>query len=1089
MTEHIANDVFNKLMKPSDDFSDFVGIKMVGIVGPSGIGKSTIGRALFSQLSSLFHHHAFVSYKSIKQWDDYSMKLYLDERLLSEISCQKGIKISHLGVAKQILNRKKVLIIVDDMDDLEVINTLVGQTRLVGSGSRIIVITQDRKLLKSQKIELIYEVDFPSYNLAMQMFCRSAFGENYPPYGFSELAVEVANLSGYLPLGLNVLGSSLKGMTKEEWVDMLPRLRNSLDGKIEKTLRVSYDGLDSKDQELFLYIACLFSGHEVNHIKYLLGDSVRIGLRVLADKSLIHITPSDKIEMHSLLQKLGTEIDRAESINNPGKRRFLREAEDICDVLTDNIGTESVLAMYLNMSEISEPLFIDENAFRGMRNLKFLNFYKNGWLRGTGKGKLYLPRGIVHFPRKLRLLHWDEYPSKCMPFCFKAEGLVELRMMNSQLEKLWEGTQLLGSLKKMNMSCSADLKEIPDLSKAINLEELNLEECTSLVTLPSSIRNLNKLWVLNMWGCSGLKILPADVNLKYLTILNLGRCSQLSTFPRITRKISELYLNETALKGDEDSSWIENICQLRILNWDGAPLSCMPPHFDPEYLHSFEMRGGRLQKLWERIKSLQSLWMMDLSGCESLVEIPDLSMATQLEFLKLKNCKSLVMLPSSFRNLNRLVSLNMDGCTMLEVLPTDVNLRNLQELDLSGCSKLRNFPQISTNIEYLYLDDTGIEEIPSWIEKMSHLRKLRMSRCKKLKNVSLNIFKLKYLEADFSDCGGITTMCDQLPGPHKASVAARIGIKSYLLGLTPLGFYNCFNLDRDAQELIIQSHSNGAVIPGGEVPMYFTHRACGRSLSILLSESSLSQEYMIVKTCIVVGPSSHPNGDFGVRWCFRGEKGVIRFGIKVASYEMDHLVLIGFDLRIKEVDNPASELNNNNVLLLEFYNANYDEYFGECSCSSFSHTENCTLVRIKGCGARIIHISEIDYQDSDEKSAEENDEESDEESNRSKKKMRMTVPTSQEHSNSLYIQTVVNSRLLAQNLELSLGLAGAYGEVSSGSKVSSPSRNFHDDGAASFDPCLRRESLHFEPMIIEQQDRGLSNEDPSFSPQLIDFFT
>lgn len=27
MTEHIANDVFNKLMKPSDDFSDFVGIK------------------------------------------------------------------------------------------------------------------------------------------------------------------------------------------------------------------------------------------------------------------------------------------------------------------------------------------------------------------------------------------------------------------------------------------------------------------------------------------------------------------------------------------------------------------------------------------------------------------------------------------------------------------------------------------------------------------------------------------------------------------------------------------------------------------------------------------------------------------------------------------------------------------------------------------------------------------------------------------------------------------------------------------------------------------------------------------------------
>lgn len=95
-------------------------------------------------------------------------------------------------------------------------------------------------------------------------------------------------------------------------------------------------------------------------------------------------------------------------------------------------------------------------------------------------------------------------------------------------------------------------------------------------------------------------------------------------------------------------------------------------------------------------------------------------------------------------------------------------------------------------------------------------------------------------------------------------------------------------------------------------------------------------------------------------------------------------------------------------------------------------------------------------------------EESDEESNRSKKKMRMTVPTFQEHSNSLYIQTAVNSEPMAPNMELSLGLAGA-----------SP-----------FDPCLGRESLHSEPMIIEQQNTGASDEeDPSFSALLLNFFT
>ncbi|KAF3559259.1 hypothetical protein F2Q69_00012489 [Brassica cretica] len=117
--------------------------------------------------------------------------------------------------------------------------------------------------------------------------------------------------------------------------------------------------------------------------------------------------------MHSLLQKLGKEINRADPINN---RRFLTEAEDICDVLTDNTGTKNTLAMYLNMSKINEPLSMDENSFQRMRNLKLLHFYKGDWKR------------------------------QCMPFNFRAESLVEIRMEYSKLEKLWEGTQVRWSI-------------------------------------------------------------------------------------------------------------------------------------------------------------------------------------------------------------------------------------------------------------------------------------------------------------------------------------------------------------------------------------------------------------------------------------------------------------------------------------------------------------------------------------------------------------------------------------------------------------------------------------------------------------------
>lgn len=107
-------------------------------------------------------------------------------------------------------------------------------------------------------------------------------------------------------------------------------------------------------------------------------------------------------------------------------------------------GTENNLALDLNMSEINKTLVINKKSFKGMRNLKLLNFYKSWWPWETGKDRLYLPdQGLDPFPRKLRLLLWDEYPSKSMPFNFRAECLVELKMKNSKLEKLWEGIQVL----------------------------------------------------------------------------------------------------------------------------------------------------------------------------------------------------------------------------------------------------------------------------------------------------------------------------------------------------------------------------------------------------------------------------------------------------------------------------------------------------------------------------------------------------------------------------------------------------------------------------------------------------------------------
>lgn len=314
----------------------------------------------------------------------------------------------------------------------------------------------------------------------------------------------------------------------------------------------------------------------------------------------------------------------------------------------------------------------------------------------------------------------------------------------------------------------------------------------------------------------------------------------------------------------------------------------------------------------------------------------------------------------------------MKGCTRLEVLPNDVNLVSLYHLDLSGCSRLRSFPHISTSISLIYLDHTSIEEVPSWIENFSNLITLTMRGCKRLKNVAPNVFELKCLTiVDFSDCGGVTglgsaSMCDErfyslfsiLTVCAKNCESIQIISHSFLNRMSCLEFHNCFNLDQDTRELIIQSDVNYVILPGKEVPTYFMHQAGGSSLDISLPQISLSHKNW-VKACIMLEPPTDPNdhsGNIGVRWYIRGKSSVHHFNVDVDSCKMDHLVMFYFGFLAGEVNDPPSELDYNHIKF-EFFHHN-----NGCSCIRFGanrYTQTCplSLGRIKGCGVRLLNVS------------------------------------------------------------------------------------------------------------------------------------
>ena len=88
------------------------------------------------------------------------------------------------------------------------------------------------------------------------------------------------------------------------------------------------------------------------------------------------------------------------------------------------------------------PILIDKNLFKGMPNLQFLIVHDGRWWLKS-ESRLYLPQGLAYLPRKLRLLNWNKFPSKCLPSNYKGQYLVEPIMEDSKLENLWEGTQVL----------------------------------------------------------------------------------------------------------------------------------------------------------------------------------------------------------------------------------------------------------------------------------------------------------------------------------------------------------------------------------------------------------------------------------------------------------------------------------------------------------------------------------------------------------------------------------------------------------------------------------------------------------------------
>ncbi|BAU02587.1 hypothetical protein VIGAN_11214000 [Vigna angularis var. angularis] len=684
-----------KVKKLLDVGSDDV-VHMIGIHGMGGLGKTTLSLAVYNLIADDFDSSCFL--QNVREESNKHGLKHLQTVLLSEILGEKDINLAsvHRGISmiQQRLRRKKVLLILDDVDNRKQLQAFAGRSDWFGPGSRVIITTRDKQLLKSHEIERTYVMKELNKNDSLQLLVWNAFKREKVDPSYEDVLKSVVTYASGLPLAIEVIGSNLVGKSVEEWESAIEHYKRIPNGQILEILKVSFDALGKEEKYVFLDIACCFKGSSLKEVERILGvlydNNMKHHIGVLVEKSLIKVGRGwfDVIEMHDLIEDMGRQIDLQKSPTEPGKRRRLWLGKDIIHVLKDNKGTREteIICLDLSISEKEETLEWNTNAFIRMKNLKIL-IIRNG----------KFSKGPNYFPESLRVLEWHGYPSNCLPSNFDPNKLVTCKLLHSHFTSFG----FLGSSKKfenltvLNFDWCIFLTQTPDMSDLGNLEEVSFKGCESLVEVHDSVGFMNKLKILNAEGCIKLMSFP-PLNLPTLERLELSFCFSLEKFPEILGKmgnirvlqlqdlpIKELPLSFQNLDGLEELSLpCENVhfsssiatmpklFRFSVTNCRGWQwvksedaednLGSMVPskvewfaawscNLDDDFFSGGLMRLAHVRCLFLRdnnfkhlpecIKEFHNLWALDVSHCKHLEEIR--GFPPKLEHFKAINCISL----------------------------------------------------------------------------------------------------------------------------------------------------------------------------------------------------------------------------------------------------------------------------------------------------------------------------------------------------------------------------------------------------------------------------------------------------------------
>ncbi|KAL6326305.1 hypothetical protein AAG906_005499 [Vitis piasezkii] len=870
-------------------------VRMIGIYGLGGIGKTTIAKVVYNNISHQFESRIFL--ENVRERSkDYSSLLQLQKELLNGVMKGKNKKISNvhegINVIRNRFHSKKVLLILDDVDNLKQLQFLAGEHGWFGPRSRIIITSRDQHCLNVHGVDASYKVEALSYKESIQLFCQHAFKQNIPKSDYVNLSDHVVNYVKGLPLALEVLGSFLFYKSVPEWESALQKLKENPNIEVQNVLKISFDGLDKKEQEIFLDLACFFKGWNENDVTRLVKHA-RIGIRVLSDKCLITLC-GNTITIHDLVEEMGREIVRH-------KHPKSRENGADCGILRIFPCIEK--KMQLNVQGCRSLDNVDSSV-SFLKKLTLLN------LRGCQKIRS-LPSTIQNLV-SLKSLYIDgtaieELPSSiCHLTSLQLLSICECKNLRSLPSSICR----LKYLEELNLSDCSNLETFPKIMEDMEcLKSLDLSG-TCIKELPSSIEFLKHLVDLPLVKCENLRSLPSSIcRLKYLKRLNLYGCSNLETFPEIMEdmeSLQELDLSGTCIKELPSSiEFLKHLVDLQLVKCEN--LRSLPSSICRlKYLEKLNLSNcSNLETFPKIMEDMECLKLLVLSGtCIKSFhhQLKFSEIMEDMECLYLLNLSGTCIkeLPSSIEFLKHLTYLQLVKCENLRSLPSSIcRLKYLEELNLSNCSNLETFPEIMEDMESLQELDLGgtcIKELPSSIGYLNHLIHLHLSHCKNLRSLPSSIGRLKLLQQlCLSGCPNLVTEEVTLSDLRCLSLLERLDLSQNNMrhipaAITQLCNLRCLNISHCKMlEEIPELPSSLREINAHDCPIFGT-----------LSNPSTLLWYFLLKWFKKIEPPlkwrSINLGSNGIPgWVLHQEMGrQIRIELPMNWYEDDHFLGFGF---------------------------------------------------------------------------------------------------------------------------------------------------------------------------------------------------